>query len=292
MAATRDTTPILLSGQASSALVGGVPGAPGRFPSAGLVNTLLAPIEVTELIFTVYDPVNAAPTPYLAEVQLAAGRYAITNGFLPIGTLAIRRETRPNEVPAGGAGEGLTIRWVLPRPIVLRPGEGLSGQVRLPPGIAYASGSTVTVTLVARGRRVPGWTPGLTRSVPYASGCAYLTRAAQAPPQAFMNILDRPLMISSVNMRTLTSTVTIRAGDAPPVISTVSIVGPGGLAQTIRRSVVTNARPDAVFAQRSALEVDFVLQEKEDLIITFVRPAAATFNPVGVAIIGYREEVA
>lgn len=333
MAAARDTIPIILSASATTSLVAtdathSIPGPAGQLPSAGLMNTLSDPIEVTDLLFSTIAKCSSAIPPlgwagWLVDVDLRLGRRAITNGFCPMFAIPPYHGALPETVSSGGtlAYYLRSERWRLPRPMILMPGESIAGFVRLSDRASFNydslltpnASATVQATVTARGRRLRRSDLGKTRFVPYASGTTYpitatdglslppviAPPAGNAPAQTYRNTLDRPLFVTSLNLR-LPASHPIFQPDYGAAGVFVRIVGPAGLVPGPRGVIVDRQLFAAVSGVRHAIEVNHVLAPGQDYNVTIEGQEGQATGPAGGvpdgcgpvlgAIVGYREE--
>lgn len=296
MDVTVDTTPVLLSGAATVAITAGVPAAAVNFASAGLVNPLSDPIEVSDLIIvttglgTVRGSQIGFPT---TEIMLKAGRHGMTNGFVPVVSIAPYRENRDVGPMPIDVGQPFVRRWIFPRPMILRPGEALSGAVRLSTaGIYTGITGTVETRLTLRGRRVPARSVPNVTPYPFSSGAFFAALNTPAQDLTFQNVFPVPLTVVSV--------IGMLAGmntNAPngALQGNVRIIGPGGDAGGVRRAVVDNSNGSVTFGDRRSIEVPHVLLPNESLRVTFTS-AAVSGGPdaptPAVSLMGSREEAA
>ena len=275
--ASRETTPFLLTGSAST-----LAGAPGIFPSLNLINSLQVPIEITELHFMVTST-DGGEDDILSveggEISLQAGRHIITNGFAPLMTLTPLRENNNNESVFDQITAS-TFRWVLPRPLILKSGEGISGAYRLSTTVFQGQS---TATIVARGRRMPSNTRIARRCVAFASGAFFTAANVPAASGVFQNPFQVPLKIRSINAQTI--------NDAQPLgaATTATITGPGGLVPDALRSLAVNVMGSGIFAGRYALEIQHDLNPRDAYQIV-LNQTPGEFSPVAIGIMGYREE--
>ena len=285
-ARTRDTTPfVLTSGSVplTITVAGGtlIPGPAVALPTRDLVNSLQVPVEITELNFLMGRLV-AAVIPNLWELSLSVGAHMIST-WVPVCALAMNRNTVQLEGLASNDTEAMTVRWILPRPLILKPTEGFSGMARISPNISPAIAGPVTFSMVARGRRLPAGTPVPNkREIPYASGWIFPTANLPAPDMTYQNNFQVPLNVTSIN-----SSVT-DLGTAS-VASAATINSPGGLANTVLRGLASGVQFNALFAQRQALEEAHVLEPGEAYQITFSAVGAAR-SFFAVDLVGWREE--
>ncbi len=282
----RDTTPVILhSGPAalSIAVTGGVPGAPVGFPAFDLTNLLGVPIEVNELHFIVDETADAVTPGVLAmgaEIMLALGRHTIASG-VPVAALAVRYESVVGEGSRTlGARLARPVRWILPRPLIVGPGEGFSGAFRMNSTTLapYGRDGTVGLSFAAIGRRLPaGARVPRRRAIPYATG--YMIDTANVPPpeSVLKNPFGVPFHVQSINA-------------SPRPQGTITIQGPAGLAGGGRRNL-TAASAMGVFAARFAIEEPHDLAPGEFYFVTLDTPAPSAGQP-GTAIVlsGWREE--
>lgn len=295
----RESTPFILStGATPISRVIPTDNAPAPLPVKDLVNSLTVPVEIMELCFAIDEQ---SDTTFIlatqmtlamagAEIDLRCGRYSLTNGFVPIAALGINRHFEQAEIGrldfvAGVDGpiDADFIRWILPRPFVVMPGEAFTGAVRLSPALSFAAlpASTVRVSITARGRRMPSGARVGRRFVPYASGRWFTTdsiNVSQGDGKTYMNIMNTPLVVTSLNARAR------RLFDAP--LPDFTIVSPGGLANTVRRDMANQSGALGLFMQRLALEETFVLDPGEFLTVR----SGAIATSTALNMVGYREE--
>lgn len=293
MNATRDTTPFLISAVAPALSwnAGGVVQGTVNLPGGALVNPYNVPVEINDLIFLLTSSATASISNSALEINLRAGRHGLTNGFAPIvGVGPVYSAFLEDPVPQAGTRLGFVpIRWVFPRPMILKAGAAITGAVRLSPKTVFnvPAGST-TVTVVARGRKLPPGTPSPIRGfLPFMSGEIFTSASRQvANNLSFMNTLAVPLEVTSINARVVSANF-----DGLSVgLGGFTVTGPGGPLGTPRRSVIAPGTPaDGVFGQRDSIEVTHTLQRGEYYMITMSTLPA--YPQIAVAISGYREEV-
>lgn len=305
MQATRDTFPFVLTAQASFTVAGGanVTASPTLLPSAGLVNPLQVPFEVTELRFmgvTSRNDDNAPLIPGL-DILLRVGRRFITNGYVPLAALTPIRPTIAafNALGSGAYPRAQFFRWILPVPFILAPAEGFTGS--FVPNTLFtgyspnASDETVTLAVTAVGRRYVGRTPKV-RKIPFASGGWLQTAGAILPEHTLENTFPQDLTVTSIQAIGVSgATVTDIGGflDSSGLAfgTNMRIEGPGGLLGRNRRTIISGAWGDAVFGGRSAIDIPHVLKPHDWYRVTIDTtgggsPAAA----LAVGITGFREE--
>jgi len=306
---TRDSTPYLLTtGTTPPSITApsatGIPGAPVSLTTRDLINSLRTPIEVTELHFVVTET-NVLLANNVGwwmggiEVNLALGIHQLTQGFCPVGALGVRREALALEGNlSGGAAPPIysnTIRWILPQPLIVGPNEGFSGSMRLSPNLTpFPTGGTgntvVTLSMVARGRRLPAGTPvPASRAVPFASGWIFSAASANAPDVSFQNVFpDRILHVTSLNA------VPVSANIGVDLSGTFSINAPGGIANGVIRALAgALVHVGDIFSNRNALEEAHDLNPGEGYKILHggtYSPVAGTNVGISAAMIGWREE--
>jgi hypothetical protein len=300
-----ETTPYLLSGEVTIPVTAGVPGPPQGFPIAQLVNTLRVPIEIREIHFvaTQFKPIgtgNAGTLYNGLEVDIALGRYGITNGLCPLRSIGMVRTTDRNEGPGFIAFDYTSdqFRWILPRPLIVRAQEGFRAFARLSPRVIYeVSTGTVTLTMVMRGRRMD-MPARRERDMPYASGWIFTAGLQFADQRIFSNNFRTPLYVSSLNLRSLISTF-------DQVNAQMHIVGPGGLSNVMRREITAPpVGASQVFNQETAIDVGHQLNPDDGYSIQFGPSAAAidshmdtgsipagSTGPVAIVMSGYRKEI-
>jgi hypothetical protein len=287
MEATRTTTPVILSGAATLTVAAGVTSPPASFPSAGLINSLTDPIEICDLVLATTIQANIPQAPI--EILLRAGRHGLTNGLVPLTAISPVPESLGSSSPllAGGITFGTRVRrWIFPRPMILRPGEGLAGTIGFSGLVTYGQATgTVIVRLAARGRRVPKASVPAITPYPFCTG-AWLPNLGVAPQDlTYKNLFPVPFNVRHIIGNFMNGTQNGLGGD-------VEIIGPGGLSGGARRAVVPNGtRSSLVFDQRRAMSVPFILQPNESLRVTFTTAPTVGTTPA-VAINGYREEAA
>lgn len=297
MAATRETTPVVLSGSAVTTITAGVIGPTVSLPSAGLVNLLSDPIEVSDLIVTSTVRVSGLGTVqgYPASlIMLKAGRHGLTNGFVPTVSLGLEFDiTQATPFVLADTITGVLTfftRWVFPRPMILRSGEAISGAVALSPLDNYAGiTGTITTGVTVRGRRIPKASIPAMTPYPFSSG-AFFSAINKAPQElTYQNIFPVPLNVVAVvcNFASIGPSAAFST-----VGGSVRIDGPGGSSGGIRRTIIDGPAPLA-FAQRRGMEIPSVLMPNESLSVIL---KSAPINPVAeltaISIMGYREEAA
>lgn len=299
---TRDTTPFILTSGTSplsfTVSRAGVPSSPLSFLTRDLINTLRVPIEITELHFsitelaTLYGAVAVQGTWAGGfEVSLTVGPHQITNGFVPLVGLEVRRDSSSPE-GSSGAITGQTVRWILAQPLILKPNEGISGMARLSPNLTYPDGGAVqtcTLSMVARGRRLPAGTPVPShRALPYASGWIFTVAGKPAPDQLFQNNLGKVLHVAAITLAT-----TIWNSQSFMPIGTITVNAPGGLANGVIRGLVSAGPAGAIFSQRRAIEEAHEMNDGEAYQITLSTPIADLTRSTGgtaAMLLGWRQE--
>jgi len=165
-------------------------GASGPFSSQLLAPPFRTPYLIREIRFFSFVKSTggggAASAKYL-QVNLSVGHRALTNGFVPLSLLCPQVQLATDETSSiihlATSSIGY-YRWILPRPMYCRPGEGLEGSV------LTANGSTaqqVEVSVV--GEVLPAGAPvPKTSAVPYAS--AYSTTSSASVSAGASNSLQ------------------------------------------------------------------------------------------------------
>jgi len=291
-----DVGPFLISGtSAALPITAGVGSrAISVLPSEYLTNTTRQPVEIRELNFLLVstrtggNPGTMLSAYAALEVQINVGREGITNGFTP--PLCFR--SRPGiptqeDFTVGALLDGIiagTQRWILPKPLVLMPQESLSVSVRISPTYPFfvTQTGTLKLSVVARGIVSPG---AVRKFIPYVSGRLYSAAGSVPQDLTFYNVFRSPLTISSLYFYE-------PEVDAPANQPFV-IVGPGGLANVVRRVVVDGQVGSAFVGDYGAVEVSHTLNPNESYQIT-IDPgtsfaAGAGRGPLFVGINGYRE---
>lgn len=281
MTSSRETLPIILTTGATpiaSGIVAGVGGAPASIATSDLINTTRSPIEITELHFAMHQSSANVYGVGATEIRLRIGRYDITQGFCPVTALGPRREQVAVEgTTAAFAFAGDTVRWVLPRPLIVAPNEGFHGLVRLNGTAAPATTDTVQFSMTARGRRLPNDTKLTARAIPYASG-AFMAAGVLAPEATFRNPFLNTLHVQSINIRPVPDTTGLSGN--------ITISGPGGLANSVVRQITNGVSENVVFAQRHALEGPYDLNQNDRFQIS----VSAIDNQLAIVLTGWREE--
>jgi hypothetical protein len=298
MTATRDTAPFILFGTTPNLTVN-ASGASVLLPAEGLTNPFNEPIEVTEIEFLVQAQSSAV---WIYDVMLRAGRHDLTNGFCPIPAVAPRYDAEEEVgVLAAGVVTGIgssTVRWILPRPMILPAGSAITGAFRVNPAAPGNTGpgvnnTTSTLTVVAIARRIaPGTPKARTTCIPFVSGALYTAAQASAAGGSIgpapndlqlMNTFAAPLYVNQI----VGAPIGSGAGFGVLALTSVVITGPGGILGTPRRTVADGI-PQGFLGARSAIEVGHVLNPGE----SYRAVLSGFLNATGmaVAIAGYREE--
>ena len=298
MAVTRDTTPFILSGETHLALTAGVPGGAAQLPVKSLVNPLSVPVEISEIMVTTQIVGTGFTVGVLPlRLRLRAGRHGLTNGFVPafaLGPMYSETQGEPIFTDLGGTTfGGYTSRWVLPRPMVLRPGEVIGGEVDFSPKFSYPGlAGTVYVSITAKGRRMPpGAAPALS-NYPFVSGDYFTTAGGPVQDLTFQNVFPAPLTVTAlIAVRGgIVDSAQILPGVASPgaPVGAVSIIGPSGLGGGARRTLAEGAAA-LLFGPRAALEESFTLDPNESLLVKLTAPVT---QAAAITLVGYREEAA
>ncbi len=226
--------PIVLGAQADLSLLFPLSGTPQvTLDSALLTNTFRVPLTVREILFTVQALPDAAPAANVAlwnlggllQARLATSGRALTNGFVPVWAMCPplvgmmrslnlvtgayqagspteyqTSETRRTvDYNAGNTqiGMGSYFRWVLPQPLVLAPGQAVTGDLRIDPTHLPSNGfkGVTSLDVQATVSLVGAFTaeaPAAMRPVPYAS-CAIF--APGGPPDNGSADLGNPFAV-------------------------------------------------------------------------------------------------
>lgn len=191
-------------------------GARATFDSAKLMNTYRVPIEVTALRMLV-EPrpsgvvTNLILSPFV-RLELKLGRHYMTDGAVPISIMAPYRmwEQRKESFLTANDPTELSMRTiVLPRPIYLKPGMGLSGHAEIVAdemttgAAAFGQDFTVNVHLAMIGRFLEdnGRVPEM-HDVPMISH----TQLTGTHPRSLEEELRNPLS-KSLRVHRLTGTI-------------------------------------------------------------------------------------
>lgn len=264
------------------------------------------------------------------DVKFSTGRYDLMRDWVPMGVLAPRFG---NDESWDGYSTAprpwAEVRWVLPKPLYMSPGEVLQCQVRN----RWASAQTyfnVYVTYVGR-QIAQGEPPPAVRQVPYAATWNYLT--ASKPNQGdyvryaasndqFVNPFSTPLWIQRFTMRGIAydSGAAVNAATRGFPFQSVAGLGPSPtntfypqvrIADSLGYSIVPEYTPvnDVFDGVRGAWtfgrglgpreQINFqVLGNLADAVGPVYPDTTSTPNPPNVAttfnyqfgLIGYREE--
>lgn len=224
-------TPIALADTQSIRLARGSFGSErARFDSARLMNTYRLPIRIREIAFTVYGTLDPAWTGLAAQGYLnlggllkttlsTAGR-VITNAPTPLWNLAapLCSDFRLNDTASSEVVDGTDkfsraafYRWILPHPLDLAPGQGISAEVEADKTMGMASIMNVfgtplefidaKITVSALGHFHASSLPA-TRQVPYASPFIFAPTGPQiSDPRALGNPFAVPLEVQRLTGR-------------------------------------------------------------------------------------------
>jgi hypothetical protein len=180
--------------------------------------------------------------------------------------------------------QALQTRWILPHPLILAPNEGFSGMIRISPNFLTGLAGTPTLSLVARGRRLAAGTPvPRLRAIPFVTGWMFTTAGIPAPDLVFRNSFGTVLHVTSINL-----TRSIWA--PPPGALAATINGPGGLANTVLRGIVSGGFVDNFVAQRQAIEEAHDLEPGDSYQIVLSAAPQLGNGGHAVALVGWREE--
>jgi hypothetical protein len=291
---SQDTPPFLLYAEAQIVSPADLAGPPVAIPTGKLTNPLNVPVEVREIHFTLRSE-QVGSDDYAVRrliADLRVGRRVIAE-HAPLFAVCWRDLTDRFESrvqTAGGFIGADTVRWVLPRPLILAPGEGVGGQIAFDPLLDYTGEfeRTTTIGVLLRGRRLPLGTPvPRVRALPYASGWIFQRPGEISPEQAFRNIFNVPLNVTSLNVAPAYRDATVNQE------ATVQIVGHGGLVATGRRELAPVVPAVALGAGRQALEVAHRLDPSEGYKVTataLLDVGGGVYEPLAMALSGYREE--
>lgn len=141
------------------------------------------------------------------QVKISLGHRDLTRGFVPIGSLCPIVQQATDQSGTVGALYGL-FRWVLPKPVYARDGEGI--EVSVQSIIASAVGATETFEVAVVGEVLPPDAPvPATSCIPYAAAWASVTNAtvgslavATVPAAASGAVdLQNPWMDKTIHMQ-------------------------------------------------------------------------------------------
>lgn len=186
------------------------------------------PMRVRELLFSARIPVSAGDMGGIVRVRLQAGRFAMTNAFVPIWSFAPPYDSYYNVNncigQTGALGSGITTtytiyRWILPNPLYLAPGGGIIAAFTRAADYdasfsAAFNAAAITARLTVIGELLPKWLDdGEEIDVPYASAWVPTVggvNAQRSGEQDLKNVLDKP-----VDVQRFVGAVLKLAGGAP-----------------------------------------------------------------------------
>jgi hypothetical protein len=177
--------PIILSDSVSLAA-----GATGVLDLTKLQAPQSQAMFVREIVFTASLPASAGDLGGIVWAKIEAGRFAITNDFVPIWNFAPPYDRYYNDLNAlgqvGARGDGITTtyttyRWILPAPMYVAPGGGIKCTFfrtnRFDASFTAAvTGASITARCAVIGNLTDGKTPAeidvpyVTAFVPAVSG--------------------------------------------------------------------------------------------------------------------------
>lgn len=214
--------------------------------SQQLIPPYRSPYLVREIRFTVSAPATGFSNSYaiqqFLEVELQLGELDITKGHVPICNLCPAVQLSAEISPGGPRYYSSTqtsiysmFRWVLPKPMYVQPGNGISASYRYPFELENYGLATLFVEMSVVGEMLPAGTPEPDFScVPYVS--AYQNKGvADSSSQAFN--LPNPWADKNLYMQRLIG----RAGaSGGPGFGPESVYGLGTTLSTFASIAITD----------------------------------------------------
>jgi hypothetical protein len=193
---------------------------PVTFDSTKVQNTLRVPIEISEILVTVFCQEDSSTTTVQpcsmgsgVELDLLAGHHVLTDGFIPFAVLAPWNSSDvgfsrafEHAVTANGRDDVRTTRRiVLPQPIRLAPGVGFSGRTRRrpPTGMTSVTTGSQMVVLTLLGRAAPSGPRAPTmQRLPFWShtrlALSSTTKTAESTEHEFRNPLSAEFAVERI----------------------------------------------------------------------------------------------
>lgn len=185
--------PVLMADQSATI----VPGSTVSLNAEQMTPPSNRPMLVRDITFVVFSTFGSTwqNTGLLVQAKINAGRFAVTNGFVPLSLMGPVTDRRAEFISITGQTLSVSyFKWILPKPMYLPPNTQMQFTFQTSPlsFIGVGSGSAIVLASV-RGLLLDKQQS--TAEVPYVTAFIPTTTQLQSGQQDLANVLDKPLKL-------------------------------------------------------------------------------------------------